>query len=143
MLRELRLTADDVVLNLGHLSHGLNFMWGAHYGAGSTQILRERFEPAWGVAQGFTAALRHQGRLAEHDAVFAQAAQGDGVVEDHPGPDRGVPAAHDEPAAVGPAGREARADAVAEAAVEDQVLARRGDALPARLRHFVAAEPRA
>ncbi len=46
VLRELRLTADDVVLNLGHLSHGLNFMWGAHYGAGSTQILRERFEPA-------------------------------------------------------------------------------------------------
>ena len=45
VMRELQLVDADVVLNLGHLSHGLNFMWGAHYGAGSTQILRERFEP--------------------------------------------------------------------------------------------------
>jgi acyl-CoA synthetase (AMP-forming)/AMP-acid ligase II len=46
VLRELPLEAGDVALHLGHLSHGLNFMWGAYYAAGATQILRERFEPA-------------------------------------------------------------------------------------------------
>jgi acyl-CoA synthetase (AMP-forming)/AMP-acid ligase II len=46
VLRELGPAEGDVALHLGHLSHGLNFMWGAYFAAGTTQILRERFEPA-------------------------------------------------------------------------------------------------
>lgn len=45
VIRELALRADDVVLHLGHLSHGLNFMWAAMQSVGITQILREAFEP--------------------------------------------------------------------------------------------------
>jgi acyl-CoA synthetase (AMP-forming)/AMP-acid ligase II len=33
-----------VALHLGHLSHGLNFSWGAYSMAGATQILREKFD---------------------------------------------------------------------------------------------------
>lgn len=44
--RENRLSADDTALHLGHLSHGLNFMWPAWQIAGATQVLRERFDPA-------------------------------------------------------------------------------------------------
>jgi fatty-acyl-CoA synthase/long-chain acyl-CoA synthetase len=44
-LREIPIRGEDVALHLGHLSHGLNFIWPAFFSAGSTQILRERFEP--------------------------------------------------------------------------------------------------
>lgn len=46
VLRELAIPGDEVALHLGHLSHGLNFMWAAWYAQGATQILRERFDPA-------------------------------------------------------------------------------------------------
>ncbi len=46
VLRELAIPADEVALHLGHLSHGLNFMWAAWYAQGATQILRERFDPS-------------------------------------------------------------------------------------------------
>ena len=36
----------DVALHLGHLSHGLNFMWPSWYLLGATQVLRERYDPA-------------------------------------------------------------------------------------------------
>ncbi|HJQ57794.1 MAG TPA: AMP-binding protein [Vineibacter sp.] len=45
VVRELAIPDDDVALHLGHLSHGLNFMWPAWYLRGATQVLRERFEP--------------------------------------------------------------------------------------------------
>lgn len=45
VMREMALAPGDVALHLGHLSHGLNFMWGAYLAAGTTQILREQFEP--------------------------------------------------------------------------------------------------
>ncbi len=45
VVREFALRETDVALHLGHLSHGLNFMWAAFYGVGATQILRERFVP--------------------------------------------------------------------------------------------------
>ena len=45
VIRELALREDDVALHLGHLSHGLNFMWAAFHACGITQILRETFEP--------------------------------------------------------------------------------------------------
>ena len=46
VIRELGLRHDDVALHLGHLSHGLNFMWAAYHAVGITQILRESFDPA-------------------------------------------------------------------------------------------------
>jgi fatty-acyl-CoA synthase/long-chain acyl-CoA synthetase len=46
VLRENRLAESDVALHLGHLSHGLNYMWPAYCAAGATQILREKFDPA-------------------------------------------------------------------------------------------------
>jgi len=46
VVRELAIPDDDVALHLGHLSHGLNFMWPAWYLRGATQVLRERFDPA-------------------------------------------------------------------------------------------------
>lgn len=46
VVRENALVEDDVALHLGHLSHGLNFMWPAWYLLGATQVLRERFDPA-------------------------------------------------------------------------------------------------
>ncbi len=45
VIRELGLREDDVALHLGHLSHGLNFMWAAYHSVGITQILRETFDP--------------------------------------------------------------------------------------------------
>ncbi|MCP5151927.1 MAG: AMP-binding protein [Ectothiorhodospiraceae bacterium] len=45
VVRELSLRPDDVALHLGHLSHGLNFMWAAFHAVGATQVLRERFDP--------------------------------------------------------------------------------------------------
>ena len=45
VIRELALRENDVALHLGHLSHGLNFMWAAFHACGITQILRETFEP--------------------------------------------------------------------------------------------------
>lgn len=45
VIRELTLRHDDVALHLGHLSHGLNFMWAAYHSVGITQILRETFDP--------------------------------------------------------------------------------------------------
>jgi len=45
VLREFAFRSDDVALHLGHLSHGLNFIWGALYSLGATQVLHERFEP--------------------------------------------------------------------------------------------------
>ena len=45
VIRELGLRHDDVALHLGHLSHGLNFMWAAYQAMGITQILRETFDP--------------------------------------------------------------------------------------------------
>jgi fatty-acyl-CoA synthase/long-chain acyl-CoA synthetase len=45
VVRELAIPDDDVALHLGHLSHGLNFMWPAWYLRGATQVLRERFDP--------------------------------------------------------------------------------------------------
>ena len=45
VIRELGLRHDDVALHLGHLSHGLNFMWAAYHSFGITQILRESFDP--------------------------------------------------------------------------------------------------
>ena len=45
VIRELGLRDDDVALHLGHLSHGLNFMWAAYQSVGITQILRESFDP--------------------------------------------------------------------------------------------------
>jgi acyl-CoA synthetase (AMP-forming)/AMP-acid ligase II len=44
-VREIPIRSDEVALHLGHLSHGLNFMWPAFFSVGATQILRERFEP--------------------------------------------------------------------------------------------------
>lgn len=44
-VRELGFTSADVAIHVGHLSHGMNFMWGALYAAGATQILYENFEP--------------------------------------------------------------------------------------------------
>jgi acyl-CoA synthetase (AMP-forming)/AMP-acid ligase II len=43
--REFALRRDDVALHVGHLSHGLNYIWPAMFSVGMTQILRERFEP--------------------------------------------------------------------------------------------------
>ena len=45
VIRELSPRHDDVALHLGHLSHGLNFMWAAYQSVGVTQILREKFDP--------------------------------------------------------------------------------------------------
>ena len=44
-VREFTIRHDDVALHLGHLSHGLNFMWPAFFSVGARQVLRERFEP--------------------------------------------------------------------------------------------------
>lgn len=44
-VRELTLRYDDVALHLGHVSHGLNFMWPAFFSVGGRQVLRERFDP--------------------------------------------------------------------------------------------------
>jgi fatty-acyl-CoA synthase/long-chain acyl-CoA synthetase len=44
-VREFAIRSDDVALHLGHLSHGLNFMWPAFLSTGACQVLRERFEP--------------------------------------------------------------------------------------------------
>jgi acyl-CoA synthetase (AMP-forming)/AMP-acid ligase II len=46
VVRENALGEQDVALHLGHLSHGLNFMWPAWYMLGATQVLRERFDPS-------------------------------------------------------------------------------------------------
>ncbi len=46
VVREYALVEADVALHLGHLSHGLNFMWPAWYLMGATQVLRERYEPS-------------------------------------------------------------------------------------------------
>ena len=50
VMREKSIVEGDVALHLGHLSHGLNFVWPAFFAAGATQVLRERFEPrqVWG-----------------------------------------------------------------------------------------------
>lgn len=45
VVRENMLAEQDTALHLGHLSHGLNFMWPAWYMLGATQVLRERFDP--------------------------------------------------------------------------------------------------
>ena len=45
VVRENALVEDDIALHLGHLSHGLNFMWPSWYLLGATQVLRERFDP--------------------------------------------------------------------------------------------------
>jgi acyl-CoA synthetase (AMP-forming)/AMP-acid ligase II len=45
VIREFGLGESDVALQLGHLAHGLNFIWTALYAIGATQVLRERFEP--------------------------------------------------------------------------------------------------
>ena len=45
VMRELSLQQSDVALHLGHLSHGVNFMWAGFHACGITQVLRERFEP--------------------------------------------------------------------------------------------------
>lgn len=45
VVRENALVEQDIALHLGHLSHGLNFMWPAWYLLGATQVLRERFDP--------------------------------------------------------------------------------------------------
>jgi acyl-CoA synthetase (AMP-forming)/AMP-acid ligase II len=45
VVRELAIPPDDAALHLGHLSHGLNFMWPAWYLRGARQVLRERFDP--------------------------------------------------------------------------------------------------
>jgi len=55
-IRELSIRRDDVALHLGHLSHGLNFMWPAFFSVGARQVLRERFDPKR-VLDDFT---RHQ-----------------------------------------------------------------------------------
>ena len=44
-IRELGLAETDIALHLGHLSHGLNFMWPAYFAVGATQVFRETFEP--------------------------------------------------------------------------------------------------
>jgi acyl-CoA synthetase (AMP-forming)/AMP-acid ligase II len=44
VMREMAFESRDTILNLGHLSHGLNFMWGAAWAAGATQIAHERFD---------------------------------------------------------------------------------------------------
>jgi acyl-CoA synthetase (AMP-forming)/AMP-acid ligase II len=46
VVRENALVEADIALHLGHLSHGLNFMWPAWYLLGATQVVRERFDPA-------------------------------------------------------------------------------------------------
>ncbi len=46
VVRENALVEADIALHLGHLSHGLNFMWPAWYLLGATQVLRERFDAA-------------------------------------------------------------------------------------------------
>jgi acyl-CoA synthetase (AMP-forming)/AMP-acid ligase II len=45
VIREFGFRDDDVAVHVGHLSHGVNFMWAALYAAGATQILHEKFEP--------------------------------------------------------------------------------------------------
>ncbi|MDA0701846.1 MAG: AMP-binding protein [Proteobacteria bacterium] len=44
VIREFAFAAGDTILHLGHLSHGLNFMWGAAWATGATQIPHERFD---------------------------------------------------------------------------------------------------
>ena len=45
VIREFGFRQDEVAVHVGHLSHGLNFMWAALYGVGATQVLREKFDP--------------------------------------------------------------------------------------------------
>jgi acyl-CoA synthetase (AMP-forming)/AMP-acid ligase II len=45
VMREFAFESRDVILHLGHLSHGLNFMWGAAWAAGASQVTHERFDP--------------------------------------------------------------------------------------------------
>ncbi|MGH7321380.1 MAG: class I adenylate-forming enzyme family protein [Candidatus Rokuibacteriota bacterium] len=45
VVRELGLTERDVVLVVGHLSHGNNFMWAPFFAVGATQVILERFDP--------------------------------------------------------------------------------------------------
>jgi acyl-CoA synthetase (AMP-forming)/AMP-acid ligase II len=45
VIRELALQQSDIGLQLGHLSHGNNFVWAAFYALGATQLLHEKFEP--------------------------------------------------------------------------------------------------
>lgn len=45
VIREFGFVKNDVTLHVGHLSHGLNYMWPAIFSVGATQVLRERFEP--------------------------------------------------------------------------------------------------
>jgi long-chain acyl-CoA synthetase len=44
VVREFALTNREVALHLGHLAHGLNFIWAAFYAVGATQVLHEKFE---------------------------------------------------------------------------------------------------
>jgi len=46
VIREFAFREDDVAIHVGHLSHGMNFMWPGLYAVGATQILHEKFEPA-------------------------------------------------------------------------------------------------
>ncbi|MBM3519615.1 MAG: AMP-binding protein [Alphaproteobacteria bacterium] len=45
VIRENALVEADIALQLGHLSHGLNYMWPAYAAVGATQVLREKFDP--------------------------------------------------------------------------------------------------
>lgn len=44
VIREFSVGEADIALHLGHLSHGMNFVWGAFFAMGATQVLREGFD---------------------------------------------------------------------------------------------------
>ena len=44
VIREFNVGQADIALHLGHLSHGMNFVWGAFFAMGATQVLREGFD---------------------------------------------------------------------------------------------------
>ena len=44
VISEFNVRQADTALHLGHLSHGMNFAWGAFFAMGATQVLREGFD---------------------------------------------------------------------------------------------------
>jgi long-chain acyl-CoA synthetase len=51
VVRELSLEEHDVVLVVGHLSHGNNFLWAPAFTVGSTQVILDHFDPRVALAE--------------------------------------------------------------------------------------------
>jgi acyl-CoA synthetase (AMP-forming)/AMP-acid ligase II len=51
VVRELRFRERDIVLVVGHLSHGNNFMWAPAYTVGATQVIVDQFDPRVALAE--------------------------------------------------------------------------------------------